>query len=60
MSERLLTIKDLVSKSGFSKSYFYCRQNTGAKTLKFAFTRPLKTTEEFYDEWITSLAKSKG
>lgn len=58
--EKLLTIDDLVKKSGFSKSYFYCRKNTGAGTLKFVFTRPLKTTEAFYNEWIEEMAKSRG
>jgi predicted DNA-binding transcriptional regulator AlpA len=56
MSDRLLTIKDLVTRTGFSRSYFHNRDKTGAATLKLVFTRPLKTTEEFYETWLKSLA----
>ncbi len=60
MEEKLLTVEDLARRTGFKKSYFYNRDRTKAKTLKFCFERPLMTTEEFFQEWLVSLGKSKG
>lgn len=56
----MLTIKDLARRTRRSESFFYNRSRTKAKTLKFVFERPLQTTEEYYQEWVKSLAKSKG
>ncbi len=35
MEEKLLTVEDLARRTGFKKSYFYNRDRTKAKTLKF-------------------------
>lgn len=57
--EEFLTLDDLESLTGFGASYFYNRDRTKAKTLKFVFTRPLMTTKKYFQEWIASLAKSE-
>ena len=58
--DMLLTVKDLARRTRFKESYFYNRDRTKAKTLKFCFERPLMTTEVYFQKWLASLAKSKA
>jgi len=57
MVDRMLTVREMAERAGFSEAYFYCGHSTGKLTLPLAkLGRSLRCRESVFERWLNGEA----